>query len=144
MHIKAGGGNRNVKGLAMSKYGREWSHDLCGCCGSLGTCKLHCFAYFCPGMVFSKVKKRLDHLNEKGYAEPNNGGDGCSSECLMFHCGKAIIQQIALRGAVRARYNIEGGGCGDCFTVTCCGACALTQNSREIELEEQSMGVLRQ
>lgn len=42
------------------------------------------------------------------------------------------------RGNTRARYNIKGGGLGDCCTAFCCLPCDLTQESREIELEEQS------
>lgn len=44
------------------------------------------------------------------------------------------------RGEVRARYGIDGGGCGDCCAAWCCAACDLTQVSREIELEEKSFG----
>jgi len=46
--------------------------------------------------------------------------------------------QIGSRGDVRDRYGIRGGGCGDCLGTWCCGPCALTQERREIELEEHS------
>jgi len=45
-----------------------------------------------------------------------------------------------LRGSVRGRYNIEGGSVGDCCTTCWCKPCALTQESREIELEEETYG----
>ena len=44
------------------------------------------------------------------------------------------------RGHVRSRYNIKGGGCGDCCASFFCAPCQLVQESRELELEEQSFG----
>ncbi|CAG8514766.1 9299_t:CDS:2 [Diversispora eburnea] len=37
------------------------------------------------------------------------------------------------RGAIRARYNIEGSGCGDCMAHFCCACCALVQEARELK-----------
>ncbi|KAH7101721.1 hypothetical protein BKA62DRAFT_703012, partial [Auriculariales sp. MPI-PUGE-AT-0066] len=44
------------------------------------------------------------------------------------------------RAATRARYRIAGDGGSDCFSSCCCAPCALTQESRELELEEQALG----
>lgn len=46
--------------------------------------------------------------------------------------------QIGNRGSIRERYRIKGGSFGDCCTVFCCSPCELTQESRELDLEEQS------
>jgi Cys-rich protein (TIGR01571 family) len=46
--------------------------------------------------------------------------------------------QIGSRGDTRDRYGIRGGTCGDCLSAWCCRPCALTQERREIELEEHS------
>lgn len=50
---------------------------------------------------------------------------------------------MGVRGNLRNRYRIEGGGCGDCCTAWCCAPCELTQESRELELEERSMVVVK-
>jgi Cys-rich protein (TIGR01571 family) len=48
-------------------------------------------------------------------------------------------KQIGSRGNIRDRYRIEGGGCGDCMSAWCCTPCELTQESRELELEEKAL-----
>lgn len=44
------------------------------------------------------------------------------------------------RSEVRRRYRISGGCCGDCCNSFCCTCCALVQESRELELEEDTFG----
>ncbi|KDR66535.1 hypothetical protein GALMADRAFT_80634 [Galerina marginata CBS 339.88] len=136
-----GGGNRNAKNLPVGADGREWSEGLFGCCSDAGTCIVACF---CPCIVYSKVKHRYEHLNAKGYPDPEHGGGVCSSDCmihgLVSYCGFGFLMQMMQRGSIRARYNIKGGGCGDCCTAFCCTPCELTQESRELEIEEQSYG----
>jgi Cys-rich protein (TIGR01571 family) len=46
--------------------------------------------------------------------------------------------QMGSRSDVRNRYDIRGDSKGDCLVSLCCRSCALTQESREIELEEKS------
>ena len=46
--------------------------------------------------------------------------------------------QVGNRANVRTRYSIRGDALGDCLTSWCCQPCALTQERREIELEENS------
>jgi Cys-rich protein (TIGR01571 family) len=48
--------------------------------------------------------------------------------------------QLRTREEVRERYGIRGAAFGDCLTLWCCRPCALTQERREIELEESSFG----
>jgi len=46
--------------------------------------------------------------------------------------------QLRTREEVRERYGIRGAAFGDCLSSWCCRPCALTQERREIELEESS------
>lgn len=46
--------------------------------------------------------------------------------------------QLRTREELRERYNIRGGTFGDCLSSCCCRPCTLTQERREIELEESS------
>ena len=46
--------------------------------------------------------------------------------------------QIGNRANIRTRYHIRGDTMGDCLTSWCCHSCSLTQERREIELEENS------
>jgi Cys-rich protein (TIGR01571 family) len=46
--------------------------------------------------------------------------------------------QLRTREEVRERYNIRGSVFGDCLGSQWCNPCALTQERREIELEENS------
>jgi Cys-rich protein (TIGR01571 family) len=48
--------------------------------------------------------------------------------------------QTGNRSDVRAHYSIRGDTPVDCLSSTFCRPCALTQESREIELEENSFG----
>ena len=47
--------------------------------------------------------------------------------------------QMSNRSGMRQRYHIDGSCCGDCCTALCCHACELTQEQRELALEEQSI-----
>jgi Cys-rich protein (TIGR01571 family) len=44
--------------------------------------------------------------------------------------------QVHTREEVRGQYGIRGDAYNDCLTVWCCRARSLTQERREIELEE--------
>ena len=52
--------------------------------------------------------------------------------------GYNMTLQIRTREEVRERYGIRGDAIGDCFASWCCRPCTLTQERREIELEENS------
>ena len=47
-------------------------------------------------------------------------------------------RQIRHREEIRERYGIRGSGLSDCLVSWCCRACSLTQERREIELEERN------
>ncbi|KAF8891484.1 PLAC8 family-domain-containing protein [Gymnopilus junonius] len=137
--MNVGGGNRNAKNLPVSPDGREWSEGLCGCCGDAGTCIV---ATCCPCITYSHVKRRYEHLNDKGYPDPEHGGGICNSDCFVHGCltyfGFGWVMQMSNRGNIRGRYNVKGGTCGDCCTALWCTPCELTQESRELDLEEAS------
>jgi len=136
------GGNRNVKNLPRNAIGkREWSFGLFSCFDDFGTCA---FAYFCPCMVYAQVKQRMDYLNMYAKPDPEHGGSGIDSNCMVWTLvqgvtGCGAILQSGVRGQLRNRYNIDGNGCGDFCTAYCCTPCELTQEHRELELEENSL-----
>lgn len=107
------GGNRNAKNLPVEAGGREWSNGLFDCCDDAGTCKSLIFSYeflystyfivgvlawCCPCVVYSQNKRRLEHLSQKGYPDPEHGG--CSSGDCFVHglitgcCGLGWILQV--------------------------------------------------
>ncbi|KZT22704.1 PLAC8-domain-containing protein [Neolentinus lepideus HHB14362 ss-1] len=134
------GGNRNAKSLPYDSNGeREWSNGICGCFDSFGTA---CLAIWCPCIAYSRNKSRVEYLEKKGVAHPD-GGDSCTGDCCCYTTlglfGFGWILQMGTRAAVRTRYRIKGGGFGDCCTAWCCTCCELTQESQELELEEQSL-----
>ncbi|RDB27357.1 Protein PLANT CADMIUM RESISTANCE 1 [Hypsizygus marmoreus] len=136
------GGNRNAKNLPVDAEGRKWSNGLCDCCGDAGTCVL---ALCCPCVVYAQNKHRYEHLSQQGVPDPEAGGGFCTGDCwvhalLSGFTGLGWILQIGTRSNTRLRYTIKGGGCNDCLVNWCCSPCALTQESREIELEERSFG----
>ncbi|KXN84006.1 Cell number regulator 11 [Leucoagaricus sp. SymC.cos] len=136
-----GGGNRNAMDLPMDADGRDWSNGLCDCCNEPGTCML---AWYCPCIVYAKNKHRYEHLNLNGTPDPEKGGDCCSGDCMLHavitFCGAGWILQFMQRGNVRSRYNIKGGGCGDCCAAFWCSPCESTQEYQELKLEERSLG----
>lgn len=68
--------------------------------------------------------------------------------CLSRNLSKFYTQrlnvllstQIGQRSNIRDRYRIAGNGCGDCMTAWFCSPCTLTQESREVALEEKALG----
>jgi Cys-rich protein (TIGR01571 family) len=56
----------------------------------------------------------------------------------MTNAARRAVTQLRTREETRERYGIRGNVFGDCFSLWCCRPCALTQERREIELEENS------
>jgi len=137
-----GGGNRNPENKPYDSKGeREWTNGLCSCFGDCGTC---CVACWCPCITYNSNKSRRQALEQSG-APHHDGGENCGSDCFLFgliHCFTSFgwVLEVGARSDTRRRYNIEGGGCGDCMASCCCLPCVLTQESREIEGEETSFG----
>ncbi|KAJ7048995.1 PLAC8-domain-containing protein [Mycena amicta] len=135
------GGSRNFKGLPVVDGEREWSNGPFSCLGDPLTFAI---AWFAPCFVYGRNRARTHTLETKG--EVNlRPLDGLVSGDSALYCVAAVFGCSACvgmngRGRTRRRYAIHGNGCGDCCISCCCSSCALTQESREIELEEQSLG----
>lgn len=135
----AAGGNKNALNRAVGPDGhRDWSFGLFDCFDECGVC---CCAVWCPCVVFGKNKQRLNHLQSRG-TPLAGGGESGDGDCAIYGCllipNCAWILQTGNRADVRAHYSISGGTPEDCLSSTFCRPCALTQESREIELEENS------
>ncbi|KAJ6468010.1 PLAC8-domain-containing protein [Mycena vitilis] len=135
------GGSRNFKNMAIVDGEREWSHDLFGCFADPITCLI---AHFAPCIVYGRNRTRYQSLENYGAVNTDTMDGVVGLDCLIWigaHCiGCPGIAGIIGRGQTRTRYAIHGGACGDFCVTCCCAGCALTQESREIELEEQSLG----
>ncbi|KAJ6479174.1 PLAC8-domain-containing protein [Mycena vulgaris] len=135
------GTSRNFKGMAIVDGEREWSNDIFDCLAEPLTCFV---AWFVPCIVYGRNRARFQALDSYGgvSTDPTDGflgGDSlmyCAAQC--FGCGGCV--GMIGRGQTRARYGIHGSGFNDCLLSCCCAPCELTQESREIELEEQSLG----
>jgi len=133
--------HKNAKGMSSGPDGdREWSHKFCNCCEDSATCWM---AYFLPCMVYASNKRRLEHLTKYDTPEPTRFGGACGSNCCIY-AGLAVLgygwtMQLGTRAILRSRYRIRGGGCSDCCAAAYCTSCQLTQDSRELELEERSI-----
>ncbi|KAF9480727.1 PLAC8-domain-containing protein [Pholiota conissans] len=135
-----GAGNRNAKGLPVDADGkRDWSFPLFGCLGDMSKC---CWACWCPCIIHSQTRRRLDHLNRNGVPDPNPdkkiNGDSVVYALIEAAFDMGWVLQIATRKDIRTRYNIRGSATSDCCTPFCCTACDLVQGAREVELEELS------
>ncbi|KAG2492997.1 hypothetical protein HYH03_008661 [Edaphochlamys debaryana] len=96
---------------------------------SSGSVSLCCQAFFCPCHVYGILVQRLP---------PGSacGAGGYGSGCALYAAASALLLGCVLhtgaRGAVRAKYGIQGSGCGDCLAVACCSPWALAQAVREV------------
>jgi Cys-rich protein (TIGR01571 family) len=117
-------------------------------------------ATFCPCVIYGQNKQRLRHLQKRGRPLPG-GGDTFSHECRVYCCMavpcfywafqvcgdsapdkcRSLLRstQMGSRSDIRNRYDIRGAGIEDCLISLLCRPCALTQERRELELEERSI-----
>jgi Cys-rich protein (TIGR01571 family) len=134
------GGNRNANNVPISHDGmRDWSFGLCDCFARCGLCL---WSWCCPCVVYTKSKQRLANLQNQGNRLAS-GGDYCDCNCCLYLgidvcSGLGWILQIPLRADIRGRYRIRGNQFYDCLLSCFCRPCALVQERREIELEENS------
>lgn len=128
---------KNAKNLARGPDGkRKWNHGLCDCCGDCGTC---CCATFCGCCTYGKSQSKL-----KGLESGASGGDSsCNCDCCLFtlmtFIGCQCIFVMNERDALQRRYGINGGGCGNCMTASCCMCCAQVQHVRELQDEQDAL-----
>ncbi|KAL8292425.1 hypothetical protein RQP46_001037 [Phenoliferia psychrophenolica] len=127
MSIQNGVNSRNAKN---SKRG--WNHGLCSCCGDCGGCSC---------CLYGKTRSKYKGLETTGPVD----GSNCNGSCLCFFLLNFIqCQCIVLakeRKALKLRYNIAGGGCGNCLAAWCCQCCVQVQHLREIKDEEDYIGI---
>jgi len=133
------GGNRNALNKPYNAQGqREWSHSTFSCCEEAGTCL---FSWCCSCFAYGKNTSRLKHLQANGHPHPQ-GGEMVNSDCCVYlallYCGIPCLVSMGIRKEIRGRYNIEGSGGSDFLCSWCCVPCQLTQESRELSLEERS------
>ena len=99
----------------------DWEESLFGCLSDIPSCLLTCF---CSCVQYGQNYEAIHH-------------DGCITQgciyaCLMS-CGLQCCVHQGLRGHIRQKFNIFGGGMGDCLATWCCPCCSLTQEAREIK-----------
>ncbi len=59
--------------------------------------------------------------------------DCCIYLCL-FGSGCFGILGASNRGAMRAKYSLDGDACNDCVIHACCAVCGMTQEKRELDV----------
>ncbi|KAJ7103681.1 PLAC8-domain-containing protein [Mycena crocata] len=138
----APGGSRNFKGMAIVDGEREWSNNVFDCLADPLTFVV---SWFVPCLVYGRNRARYQALETYVSPKPHqtlplqiltpSQGRYCIASC--FGCNACV--GMTGRGKTRARYGIAGSGCSDCMLSCCCIPCTLTQESREIEQEEQSL-----
>ncbi|KAF8467959.1 PLAC8 family-domain-containing protein [Russula ochroleuca] len=106
-----------------------------------GTASTDCWSVWCPCVVYSKNRQRLHSLQNQGTPLPG-GGERYDKQCCIYGAlvftGFCWAMQIRTRAEVRERYGIRGDSSEDCIISLCYRPLALTQERREIELEENS------
>jgi PLAC8 family len=147
----------------------DWSFCVCDCCSACGVCvynktnsinhlftdHLGCWACWCPCVVYTKNKQRLQSLQTEG--TPLRGeGETFNFDCWMFCCvlywcpcltpfvqvcwdGSELHMdpshpniQMEPRTQLRNYRNIRGNKFYDCCCSLWCSPCALTQERQEI------------
>ncbi|KAJ6619427.1 PLAC8 family-domain-containing protein [Mycena sp. CBHHK59/15] len=141
------GGSRNAKNLPMVDGQREWSNDVFDCLADPLTCLV---SWFLPCVSYGRLMARYQALENSvgpshhvcvdltSYAIKADTHSPTDGVAQCFGCGGLV--GMGGRQLIRSRYAVRGDGATDCLLSCCCAPCALTQESREIELEEQSLG----
>ncbi|KAH9993551.1 PLAC8-domain-containing protein [Russula vinacea] len=133
------GGNKNANNCPIGDdEKRDWSFGLLDCSSR---CDLYCQAVWCPCVVYSKNRQRMRHLQQHGAPLPG-GGETFDKQCciyaaLIIPCYAWLMLKHS-RDIARERYGIRADAYGNCLTAYFCRPCSLTQERREIELEENS------
>ncbi|KAF7351556.1 hypothetical protein MSAN_01588100 [Mycena sanguinolenta] len=123
------GGSRNANNMPLVDGQREWSYDLFDCLADPLTCVV---SWFLPCVSYGRNRARYNSL-ENGTVSKDPMEGIISNETIMYGVAHG-------RAQTRGRYSIQGDPASDFFLACCCAPCSLTQESREIALEEQSLG----
>ena len=105
----------------------NWKVGLFGCLSYFDVCLLTCF---CPCVQYG--------MNQEKLVPGQSACGGCFMYTLISVCCACILPCWAgqFRSQIRGKYNIMGGGTGDCCTHCCCHCCAIIQEAKEIETRE--------
>ncbi|KAG5853339.1 hypothetical protein ANANG_G00072150 [Anguilla anguilla] len=95
----------------------QWSSGICDCCDDMGIC---CHGFWSPWT--------LSCTTTSDFGE-------CCCLPLLDCCGGGIIPPVALamRTAMRERYNIQGTMFNDCCAAVFCTWCVWCQMARELK-----------
>eukprot|EP00493_Phyllostaurus_siculus_P023353 UN23689 len=94
----------------------SFKNGFCGCLGNIPVCL---FSYFCPCYVYGKVAESVGEDFLK------------TAVCTFFPCRPCFHYKV--RGAVRAKYGIEGDEKTDCLLHCCLPVCAIAQEANEVQ-----------
>ncbi|KAJ7574875.1 PLAC8-domain-containing protein [Mycena floridula] len=135
------GDPKNANNMPFVDGEREWSNGTFDCFADPVTCLV---SWFLPCVSYGRNRARYAALTDKGAVSTDPMEGVISDETIKYgvaHCfGCGWIFGMQGRAMTRGRYRIAGDGATDCFLSCCCAPCALTQESREIELEERALG----
>jgi len=133
------GGNKNILNRPIGADGRrDWTYGLFEFFDACGLC---CFATWCPCFVYTHNKQHLRSLQANNAPLPP-GTEQTDADCCIYcgltYCSLSWILQLGPREDIRLRYAVRGDAVTDCLISAFCRPCALTQERRELELEEGS------
>ncbi|KAL2845592.1 PLAC8 family-domain-containing protein [Aspergillus pseudodeflectus] len=116
--------------------GGGWTHGLCDCSSSIGTC---CLGLVCPCILYGKTQHRLSMRSKK--EDPTNmlGYEACNGSCtaMALLCGCQWLLATIQHTRIRRAYAIQGSIASDCVRATCCTCCTLIQDEKEIRKREE-------
>jgi len=96
-----------------------WDTGLCDC---FSDCKVLCVSWLC---ATCQIAYQIAAVEEHEC--------GCGDWIPVCLCG--FCCQVKVRGLIRQKYNIEGSGCGDCCTSMFCILCAVSQQTRQLDMK---------
>ena len=106
-----------------------WVESFCGCCSDIASCLM---AWCCPCIQYGINYEAIHH-------------SGCllcgCVYCCLRSCNLQCCVHMGLRGNIRQKFNIYGGGLEDCCLTWCCPCCALAQEAREIKIRRHEAAV---
>ena len=100
---------------------RPFKYEFFDCLQDKKTFQLACL---CPCILYGKNKQIL-------YKQPDSLTDSIIYGLVMIPCFGACLA-CEQRGEIRKRLGIEGTPAEDFCRHLCCGACAVTQETREL------------
>ncbi|KAI9825683.1 MAG: hypothetical protein M1832_001027 [Thelocarpon impressellum] len=110
----------------------DWQNGFWDCFSPSDIC---CMAYWCPCILFGKTQERIKDPSLANYDTFN---PNCMVWGALCACGGwQFIYHMIKRGEMRAHYNLDGSGAGDCLRPYCCPCCTIMQEEKEALLRNQ-------